>query len=287
MRSKDTPKKLFLLDAYALIFRAYYAFIRAPRINSRGMNTSAIFGFTNALLDILRNEKPSHIAVAFDPPGGTFRNEEFTEYKANRDATPEDIKIAVPYIMKIIEAFNIPILLEKGFEADDVVGTMAKKAEKEGFTVYMMTPDKDYAQLVSDNIFMYRPGNGGKPPEIWGIPEVCEKFDVARPEQVIDVLGLMGDSADNIPGIPGIGQKTAAKLLKQYDSVEGLLENTDQLKGKQKENVENFGEQGTMSKMLATIVLDVPVEFKEQDLVLEEMNKDALRDVFEELEFRT
>lgn len=287
MRSKDTEKKLFLLDAYALIFRAYYAFIRAPRINSSGMNTSAMFGFVNALLEILRNEKPSHIAVVFDPPGGTFRHVEYTEYKANRDATPEDIKIAVPWIKQLVEGFNIPIIMVEGFEADDVIGTMAKMAEKEGFTTYMMTPDKDYAQLVSDNIFMYRPGNGGKPAEIWGIPEVCAKFDVQRPDQIIDLLGLMGDSADNIPGVPGIGPKSAAKLLKDFDTAEGIFANSDKLKGKQKENIENFKEQGLMSKWLATIVLDVPVEFKEDELIMEEMNKDALREIFEQLEFRT
>ncbi|MCB0761777.1 MAG: DNA polymerase I [Flavobacteriales bacterium] len=287
MRSKETPRKLFLLDAYALIFRAYYAFIRAPRINSKGLNTSAIFGFTNVLLDVIRNEKPSHIAVAFDPPGGSFRVQEYEEYKANRDATPEDIKVAVPYIMRIIEAFNIPILIKEGYEADDVVGTIAKKAEQEGFTVYMMTSDKDYGQLVSDQVFMFRPGNGGKPPEIWGIPEVCEKFDIERPDQVIDVLGLMGDAADNIPGIPGIGQKTAAKLLKQYDSVEGLIAHSHELKGKQKENVEQFAEQGMMSKMLATIITDVPVDFDEASLIYEEMNQEALKELFEELEFRS
>jgi DNA polymerase-1 len=287
MRSKDTEKKLFLLDAYALIFRAYYAFIRTPRINSTGMNTSAMFGFVNVLLEILRNEKPSHIAVVFDPPGGTFRHVEYVEYKANRDATPEDIKIAVPWIKQIVEAFNIPIMMVEGFEADDVIGTLAKMAEKEGFTTYMMTPDKDYAQLVSDNIFMYRPGNGGKPPEIWGIPEVCARFDVQRPDQIIDLLGLMGDSADNIPGVPGIGPKSASKLLKEFDTAEGIFANSDKLKGKQRENIENFEEQGLMSKWLATIVLDVPVDFKENELIVEEMNKDALRDIFEQLEFRT
>lgn len=287
MRTKDSDNKLFLLDAYALIFRAYYAFIRNPRINSKGMNTSAIFGFTNVLLDILNNEKPSHIAVCFDPPGGTFRHEEFEEYKANRDETPEDIRLAVPWIIKLIEGFNIPILIKEGFEADDVVGTIAKKAEESGFLTYMMTSDKDYGQLVSENTFMFRPGNGGKPAEIWGIEEIKEKFGIDYPHQVIDILGLQGDSADNIPGIPGIGAKTASKLVLQYGSVEGLLENVDQLKGKQKENVENFGEQGLLSKHLATIVTDVPVEFDPESLVVEEPNKDALREIFQELEFRT
>jgi DNA polymerase-1 len=287
MHSKDTDKKLFLLDAYALIFRAYYAFIRNPRVNSKGMNTSAIFGFTNVLLDILNNEKPTHIAVCFDLPGGTFRSEEYPEYKANRDETPEDIRLAVPWIIKMIQAFNIPMISKEGFEADDVVGTLAKMAEKEGYRTYMMTPDKDYAQLVSDNIFMFRPGIRGNGPEIWGIPEICEKFGIDRPEQVIDILGLQGDKVDNIPGIPGIGEKTASKLIKQFGSIEELLKNTDQLKGKQKENVENFGEQGILSKHLATIVLDVPVEFNADELVVSEINRDELRDIFAELEFRT
>lgn len=287
MRSKDTDKKLFLLDAYALIFRAYYAFIRAPRINSKGMNTSAIFGFTNVLINLLQNEKPTHIGVCFDPPGGTFRNEEYPEYKANRDATPEDIKIAVPWIIKLIEAFNIPIVVKEGFEADDVVGSMVKLSEAAGFTTYMMTSDKDYGQLVTDNTFMFRPGSGGKEAEIWGIPEVCERFGVKRPEQVIDILGLQGDAADNIPGIPGIGAKTASKLVLQYESVEGLLENVEELKGKQKENVENFGEQGLLSKHLATIVTDIPLEFNPDEYKLEEPNKEALKEIFTELEFRT
>lgn len=287
MQSQDTDKKLFLLDAYALIFRAYYAFIRNPRINSKGMNTSAIFGFTNVLNNILKTEKPTHIAVCFDPPGGTFRHEEYTEYKANRDETPEDIRSAVPWILKIIEAFNIPIILKEGFEADDVVGTLAKMAEKEGFTTYMMTSDKDYGQLVSDNIFMFRPGVRGNGAEVWGIPEICEKFGINRPDQVIDVLGLMGDKVDNIPGIPGIGEKTAAKLLQQFDTMEGIIANSDQLKGKQKENVETYAEQGILSKHLATIVVDVPVEFKPEELELSEFNKDALREIFDELEFRT
>lgn len=287
MHSKDTDKKLFLLDAYALIYRAYYAFIRTPRINSKGMNTSAIFGFANTLLDILNNEKPSHIAICFDLPGGTFRSEVFPEYKAHRDETPEDIRVAVPWIIKLIEGFNIPMISKEGFEADDVVGTLAKIAEKEGFQTYMMTPDKDYAQLVSENIFMYRPSNRGKGPEIWGVPEICARFGIDHPEQVIDILGLQGDKADNIPGIPGIGEKTASKLIKQYGSVEGLLEHTEDLKGKQKENVEEFAEQGLLSKQLATIVLDVAVEFNADDMKVSEVNKDALREIFSELEFRT
>jgi DNA polymerase I len=287
MRSKDVPKKLFLLDAYALIFRAYYAFIKNPRVNSKGMNTSAIFGFVNAMLEVINNEKPSHLAVCFDPPGGNFRHDDFEAYKANRDETPEDIKLAVPWILKLLEAFDVPIIVKENFEADDVIGTLAKMAEKEGFTTYMMTPDKDFGQLVSDNIFMYRPGRGREPAQVWGIPEIMEKFDVKRPEQVIDLLGLMGDSADNIPGIPGIGAKTAAKLLHQYDSVEGLLAHSHELKGKQKENVEAFAEQGLMSKHLATIILDVPVEFDPKAMEVGEANKDMLRELFAELEFRT
>ena len=286
MRSKDTDKKLFLLDAYALIFRAYYAFIRAPRINSKGLNTSAMFGFTNVLINLIQNEKPTHLGVCFDPPGGTFRTEEYSEYKANRDATPEDIKLAVPWIIKIIEAFNIPIIVKEGFEADDVVGSMVKLAEAEGFTTYMMTSDKDYGQLVSENTFMFRPGNGGKDPEIWGIPEVCERFGIKRPEQVIDVLGLQGDAVDNIPGIPGIGAKTASKLLLAYDSVEGLIENVGELKGKQKENVENFAEQGLLSKRLATIVTDIPLDFNADELIISDPDKEALREIFTDLEFR-
>jgi DNA polymerase-1 len=282
----DHPKKLFLLDAFALIYRAYYAFIKNPRINSSGQNTSAAFGFTNAMLDIIKKEKPTHIAVVFDSPQETNRQVEFTDYKANREAMPEDIASMIDPIKEIIEAFNIPILIKGGYEADDIVGTIAKKAEKEGFKTYMMTPDKDFAQLVSENIFMYKPGRGGKPAEVWGIPEVQEKFEVENCEQVIDILGLWGDAVDNIPGIPGIGEKTAKKLIGQYGSVEELIAHSHELKGKQKENVETFAEQGIMSKMLATIILDVPVEFDEKSLVLEEPNKDKVREVFTKLEFR-
>jgi DNA polymerase-1 len=217
----EKEKKLFLLDAYALIFRAYYAFISNPMTNSRGLPTSTVFGFTLALDELLRKENPTHIAVVFDPPGPTFRHEMFPEYKAHRDATPEEIKMAVPYIKKLIEGFNIPIIEKKGFEADDVIGTLSKSAEKEGYTVYMMTPDKDYAQLVSDNIFMYKPARGGGPPEILGVEEVKQKFLVEHPIQVIDILALWGDSSDNIPGAPGIGEKTAKKLIAQFHSVEG------------------------------------------------------------------
>ena len=282
----NQEKRLFLLDAYALIFRAYYAFISNPMTNSSGMPTSTVFGFTLALEEILRKEDPSHIAVVFDPPGPTFRNEMYSEYKANREATPEDIKRAVPYIKKLIEGFNIQIIEEPGFEADDVIGTMAKKAEKEGFTIYMMTPDKDFTQLVSDNILMYKPGRGGNPPEILGPSEVREKFHVEHPIQVIDILALWGDSADNIPGAKGIGEKTAKKLIGEFKSVEGVYENIDQLKGKQKENLENSREQVILSKALATISLKVPVKQPTMDLARREINYVALKSLFGELEFK-
>ena len=286
MTDQNGDKRLFLLDAYALIFRAYYAFIKNPRVNSKGLNTSAIFGFTNTLLDLLNREKPTHISVVFDHKSPNVRVQEYSEYKANRDATPEDIKLSEPYIRKIIEGFNIPILESPGYEADDVIGGLAKKAEKEGYTVYMMTPDKDFGQLVSENIFMYKPARSGGPAEVWGISEICEKFDVSRPEQVIDLLGMWGDAVDNIPGIPGVGQKTAAKLLKQYDSMEGLYEHTHELKGKMKEKVEANKEQAFLSKKLATILLDAPVDFEPDKLIMEDPNKDLLRELFSELKFR-
>jgi DNA polymerase-1 len=287
MKSADVPKKLFLLDAYALIFRAYYAFIKNPRINSKGLNTSAMFGFTNVLLDILKKEKPSHMAVVFDPHEETIRVADFPDYKANRDETPEDIKLAFPYIIRIIEAFNIPVYQISKYEADDVIGTLAKKAEQAGFTTYMMTSDKDYGQLVSENIFIYRPGRGGAEADILGVPEVCEKFSVERVEQVIDLLGMMGDAVDNIPGFPGVGEKTAVKFLQEFGSLEGLLANTDKLKGKQKENVENNKELGLLSKKLATIILDVPVELEEDVLLVKSVDAEKMKSVFEELEFRT
>lgn len=283
----EHDKKLFLLDAFALIYRAYYAFIKNPRINGKGQNTSAAFGFTNAMLDVIRKEKPTHLAVVFDSPGLTKRAEEFEDYKAHREAMPEDIAAMIEPIKEIVRAFNIPILISPGDEADDIIGTIAKKAEKEGFITYMMTPDKDFAQLVSENIFMYKPSRGKKPVEIWGLDEVMEKFEVERPEQVIDILGLWGDASDNIPGIPGIGEKTAKKLIKLYDSVEGLIENAEQLKGKQKENVINFAQQGLDSKKLATIVLDVDIAFDEKALVLEEPDPEKVKAIFTELEFRT
>ena len=288
MLSAETPKKLFLLDAYALIYRAYFAFSKNPRVNSKGQNTSAAFGFTNVLIDVIKNEKPTHLAVVFDPPGGSaHRQEEFVAYKAHREEMPEDIRSMIHPIKQIVEAFNVPILEVPGYEADDVVGTVAKMAEKRGFTTYMMTPDKDYAQLVSENIFMFKPGRGGNPPEILGVKEVREKFEVERPEQVIDILGLWGDASDNIPGIPGIGEKTAKTLIAKYGSVENLIDHAHELKGKQQENVINFAEQGRISKMLATIICDVDVEFKEEELIMCDVNTEKVLDIFTELEFRT
>ncbi len=279
-------KKLFLIDAYAIIYRAYYAFIRAPRINSKGLNTSAIYGFVNTLEDVLKREKPTHIAVAFDPSGPTFRHEAYEQYKAQREATPEDIKLAVPYIKKIIQAYNIPILEVSGFEADDVIGTVSKVAEKEGFEVYMLTPDKDYGQLVSDHTFMYRPKHTGGF-EVMGPKEVREKYDLHSHEQVIDLLGLMGDSADNIPGCPGVGEKTAAKLLKEFGSIDTLFTRTDELKGALKTKIEDNKDQIIFSRFLATIKTDVPIEFNEKALEIEPVNETELKALFDELEFRT
>ena len=287
MLTAESDKKLFLLDAYALIFRAYYAFIRNPRINSKGQNTSAVFGFTTTVLDVLKNEKPTHLAVVFDPPGPTFRHEEYSEYKANRDETPEDIRASVPRVLEVAEALRIPTITIPAYEADDTIGALSVMAEKEGFDVYMMTPDKDYAQLVTEKVRMYRPGRSGNPPQVWGPAEVCERFGIERTEQIIDLLGLMGDSADNIPGVPGIGPKTAAKLLNKYGSMETLLDSTAELKGKQKENLENFREQALLSKRLATIALDVPVEPDFDAMLVEEPDAEKLNAVFESLEFRT
>lgn len=279
-------KTLFLIDAYAIIYRAYYAFIRAPRVNSKGLNTSAIYGFINTLDDVLKREKPSHIAVCFDPPGPTFRHEAYEAYKAQRESTPEDIKLAVPYIKQLIAAYNIPMLEVMGFEADDVIGTIAKKAELENFKVYMLTPDKDYGQLVSENIFMYRPRHTGGF-EIMGPDEVKNKYDLHSHEQVIDLLGLMGDSSDNIPGCPGVGEKTAVKLLQEFGSIDNLLQHTDQLKGALKKKVEENVELIRFSRFLATIKTDVPVELDEEALRVEPVNEEALKALFDELEFRT
>ncbi|PWG05531.1 DNA polymerase I [Polaribacter aquimarinus] len=278
-------KRLFLVDAYALIFRGYYAFIKNPRINSKGLDTSAIMGFMNSLLDVIKRERPDHLAVCFDKGGSVDRVEMFEAYKANRDETPEAIKVAVPYIYEILKAMHIPIMVKEGFEADDVIGTLSKQAEKEGYKTFMVTPDKDFAQLVSENIFMYKPRFGGGY-DIWGVPEVQEKFGVETPEQVIDFLGMMGDSADNIPGLPGVGEKTAKKFLAQFGSMEGLLANTDQLKGKMKEKVEVNGELGLLSKKLATIMLDVPVTFDATDFTLDQPDKEKVTEIFNDLEFR-
>lgn len=287
MLSKDSDKKLFLIDAYALIFRAYYAFIKNPRINSKGVNTSAVFGFTNALLEIIRVEKPTHLAVVFDPPGGSFRTEVYPEYKANRDETPEDIKLSVPLIHSLLEGLNIPIRVEAGYEADDLIGCLAKNAEQAGFDVYMMTPDKDFGQLVSDRVRMYRPGRGKNPAEIWGPEEVCEKFGLQKTEQVIDYLGLMGDASDNIPGVPGVGAKTASKLLCEFGSIEGLYQNTNKLKGKLKEKVEANYDKAQLSKALATIVVDIDVDPALDEMIRREPNTEKLLAILEELEFRT
>ncbi len=279
-------KRLFLIDAYAVIYRAYYAFIRNPRVNSKGMNTSAIFGFVNTLEEVLKNEKPTHIGIAFDPKGKTFRHEEYEAYKAQREATPEDIKISVPIIKKIVEAYNIPIFEVEGFEADDVIGTLAKKAGEKDFETFMLTPDKDYGQLVSENIFMYRPKHTGGY-EIMGVKEVINKYGIENKDQVIDLLGLMGDAADNIPGCPGVGEKTAVKLLQEFGSIDNLLVNTEQLKGALKLKVEANKERILFSRFLATIRTDVPIDFDEEILVAKPMNDEELRAIFEELEFRT
>ncbi|MFD0965227.1 DNA polymerase I [Pseudofulvibacter geojedonensis] len=281
-----TEKRLFLLDAFALIFRGYYAFIKNPRINSKGMDVSAIMGFTNSLFEILRKDKPEYLAVCFDKGGSDLRNDMFPEYKSNRQETPEAIKIAVPIIQQMLKAMDIPIIEVAGYEADDLIGTLAKKAEKEGFKTYMVTPDKDFAQLVSENIFMYRPARMGNGIEIWGIPEVQEKFEVEKPEQVIDYLGMMGDAVDNIPGLPGVGDKTAKKFLKAYGSMEGLLANTADLKGKMKEKVEANAELGLLSKKLATILLDCPIDFEAEKFYVSKPNAEEVTELFKELEFR-
>lgn len=278
-------KRLFLIDAYALIFRGYYAFIKNPRINSKGVDTSAILGFTNSLFDVIKRERPDYLAVCFDRGGSQDRVEMFSEYKANRDETPEAIKIAVPYIERILKSLNIPIMVKKGYEADDIIGTLSKKAELEGYQTFMVTPDKDFAQLVSKNIFMYKPMFGGGY-EVWGVDEVKNKFEVSDPLQVIDFLGMKGDAADNIPGLPGVGDKTAKKFIAQFGSMEGLLENTNLLKGKLKEKIEANKELGLLSKKLATIILDVPVEFKAIEFKFEVKDCEDVKEVFRELEFR-
>ncbi|MBL7947117.1 MAG: DNA polymerase I [Flavobacteriales bacterium] len=280
-------RRLFLLDAYALIYRAYFSFIRAPRVNSKGFNTSAAFGFTTTLLDLIKREAPTHLAVVFDTAAPTERHETLLDYKANREEMPDDIRSNVPYIRRIIEALNIPVLESDGYEADDVIGTLAKKAEVEGYITYMVTPDKDFGQLVTDRIIMYKPGRGGDPPEKLGPKEICDRWGLERTEQVKDILGLMGDAVDNIPGIPGIGEKTAIKLVQQFGSLEGVIENVEQLKGKQKENVIAFAEQGRLSKQLATINIHAPVELDHDALHLDPPDAAKVLEVFSELEFKT
>lgn len=285
---QDKPeKKLFLLDAYALIYRSYYAFIRNPRINSKGMNTSAIFGFLLTLEELLQKQNPTHIAVAFDPPTPTFRHKIYSEYKANRDATPEDIKLAVPYIKSILEGYGIPILEVDGYEADDVIGTIAWEASGKGFLTYMMTPDKDFAQLVRENVLIYKPARAGGSADIWGVREVKKDFQIKEPLQVIDVLALMGDTSDNIPGAPGIGPKTARKLISHYGSVENLIEKSDELKGKQKEVIKEYSEKLLFAKKLVTIETSVPIKFSGEDMLRGEPDADKLRAIYEELEFRS
>lgn len=280
-------KKLFLLDGMALIYRAHFALSKNPRFTSTGINTSAVMGFTNTLLEVLKKERPSHIAVVFDTEAPTERHTEFEAYKAHREAMPEDLSKAIPYIFRLIEGFNIPVITKDGYEADDIIGTLAKEGEKQGFQVYCMTPDKDFAQLVSDNIFIYKPARMGNEMEILGVKEILAKWEIERVDQVIDILGLWGDAVDNIPGIPGIGEKTAKALIKQYGSMENIFAHSHELKGKQKENIETHVEQGLISKKLATIILNVPIEFNEQQLLLEEPSKELLEPLFAELEFRT
>ena len=281
-----SQKRLYLLDAYALIFRGYFAFIKNPRINSKGMDTSAIMGFMNALMDVIKREKPDHLAVAFDKEGSAARSEMYQEYKAHRDETPEAIKSAIPYICDLLKAMHIPIIQVAGYEADDLIGTIAKQAEKENFKVFMVTPDKDFAQLVSENIFMYKPARMGNGIEIWGVPEVLARFEIERPEQVIDFLGMMGDAADNIPGLPGVGEVTAKKFLKEFGSMENLLKNTDKLKGAMKDKIEANKDKGILSKKLATIMLDCPVQFNEADYELSQPDVEKTDAIFQELEFR-
>ena len=282
----QVKKKLFLIDAYALIFRGYYAFIKNPRINSKGMDTSAVLGFMNSLLDLIKRENPENLAVAFDKGGSSDRLEIYQEYKANRNETPDAIKIAVPYIQEILKAMQIPILIKSGYEADDIIGTVAKNAEKNNYEVFMVTPDKDFAQLVSENIFMYRPARMGNGIEIWGVKEVQEKFEITDPLQVIDFLGMMGDSVDNIPGLPGVGEKTAKKFLTEYGSMEKLLENTDKIKGKLKEKIEQNREKGLLSKKLATIMLDVPIDYDFANFKFKSPDISKIKEIFGDLEFR-
>src|SRR3982750_3277962 len=280
-------KRLFLLDAFALIFRAYYALIRNPRITSKGKNTNAQFGFTNTIVELINNQKPTHMAVCFDTAAPTERHTDFTEYKSNRQETPEDLTIAIPDIKKIIRGLNISIIESDGYEADDVIGTLSKQAEKLGYEVFMVTPDKDYGQLVSDKVKIYKPGYQGGDVEIMGPKEVCEKWCIDSVDQVIDILGLMGDAVDNIPGIAGVGQKTACKLLTEYKTLENVLANAENIKGALGEKIKAGKQNALMSKKLATIITSVPVEFHEEDFLLRDWNRELLREVFMELEFKT
>src|SRR6201985_8958 len=284
---ESTEKKLFLLDALALIFRAYYALISNPRVTTKGRNTNAQFGFTNALVDLIHNQKPSHMAVCFATSAPTERHTDFANYKANRQEAPEDLTSAIPDIKAIVKGFNIPIMELDGYEADDVIGTLSKQAAAAGYEVYMVTPDKDYGQLVSEKIKIYKPPYQGGLAEILGPKEVCEKWNIKEVSQVIDILGLMGDSVDNIPGIPGVGEKTAAKLLAEYNTLENVIANADTIKGALGEKVRNGKELAILSKKLATIITEVPVEFHEEDFRLKEWNKEALNEIFTTLEFRT
>lgn len=286
-KNQFNVKKLFLLDGMALIYRAYFALSRNPRVTSYGLNTSAVFGFTNTLLDVLNNQRPTHIAAVFDTDKPTIRHLEYEDYKAHREAMPEDLAASIPYIFRLLEGFHIPVITKDGYEADDIIGTLAKKAETVGFETYCMTPDKDFAQLVSEKIHLYKPARMGFGAEVIQVNDVLKKWEVENVSQVIDILGLWGDAVDNIPGVPGIGEKTAKKLIKEYGSIEGILENTDKLKGKQKENLENFADQALISKKLATILLDVPVDFDAEELILKDYNQEALESLFVELEFRT
>ena len=279
-------RKLFLLDAYALIYRAHFAFTKTPRINSKGINTSVPFGFTNTLLEVIHKQKPTHIGIAFDTTARTFRHDMFADYKATRQETPEDIRYGIPKVKEIIRGFNIPIIELDGYEADDIIGTLSTQACKQGFEVYMMTPDKDFGQLVNDCVFLYKPAYMGNAVDVLGVKEVCEKWDIENVSQVTDILGLQGDSSDNIPGVPGIGPKTAAVLLKQYGSVENIVAHASDLKGKQKELFQKYGDQAILSKKLATIITDVPVAFHEDELQYSGPNVDKLKPIFDELEFK-
>ncbi|HWA33463.1 MAG TPA: 5'-3' exonuclease H3TH domain-containing protein [Cyclobacteriaceae bacterium] len=281
------PKKLFLLDAFALVYRAHFAFTKTPRINSKGMNTSVPFGFTNMMLEVIQKQKPTHMGVAFDTSAKTFRDEIFKEYKAHRQEMPEDIRHGIPTVKEIIRGFNIPILEVDGFEADDIIGTLSWQAAEKGFQVFMMTPDKDFGQLVKENVFLYKPAYMGNAVDILGIKEVCEKWDIENVSQVIEILGLQGDTSDNIPGIPGVGPKTAADLIKKYGTIENIIKNVGELKGKLKERVEQFGQQAILSKQLATITLDVPIKFDEDKLKYVGPDAEKLKPILEELEFKT